>query len=67
MHEPQASALHNRERHCIIREHHIETRIVVIIAGHVVSGQSDCFHVTTEFEKSQKQDVGTAIELESWR
>ena len=28
MHEPQASALRNRERHCIIRVHHIETRIV---------------------------------------
>ena len=40
MHEPQASALRNRERHCIIRVHHIETRIVrkvcykCFIAGH---------------------------------
>ena len=70
MHEPQVSALHNREHHCIIRVHHIETRTVrkmCFIAGQVASGQLDCFHVTTEFEKAPKARRWTAIQLRGRR
>ena len=57
VHEDDAMTL----MHCIIRVHHIETRIVrkmchkCFIAGHVASGQSDCFHVTTEFGPAPQQ------------